>query len=65
MDEDTPYILTFSMIMLNVDAHNDKIEKRNKMTKEQFVKQNLACTRNKVSKELLEGLYDRIVKNKF
>lgn len=63
-DEDTPYILCYSAIMLNVDAHSEKIEKKNKMTKVAFVKNNLSCTRNAVSAEFLEMLYDNIVKDK-
>ncbi|KAL4441362.1 hypothetical protein ABPG74_013657 [Tetrahymena malaccensis] len=64
-DEDTPYILCYSAIMLNVDAHSEKIEKNRKMQKSTFVSNNLQCTRNAVSKEFLEQLYDNIVKEKF
>lgn len=51
--------------MLNVDAHSEKIDKKQKMTKENFVKINLSCTRNAVTKEFLEELYDNIVKEEF
>lgn len=34
----TFHILAFSTIMLNTDAHNPAMAKRDKMTKEQFVK---------------------------
>lgn len=64
-DEDTPYILCYAAIMLNVDAHSEKIEKKNKMQKTSFVNINLSCTKNSVSREFLEELYDNIVKSKF
>ncbi|EGR32576.1 hypothetical protein IMG5_076790 [Ichthyophthirius multifiliis] len=64
-DQDVPYILCYSAIMLNVDAHSNKIEKKYKMTKEKFTQNNLACTRNAISKEFLGELYDNIVKEKF
>lgn len=63
-DEDTPYILCFAAIMLNVDAHSEKIEKKQKMQKATFVLNNLKCTRNAVTPEFLEALYDSIVKEK-
>jgi len=48
--------------MLNVDAHSEKIGKKQKITKEKFVKINLSCTRNAVTKMFLEELFDNIVK---
>jgi len=36
--QDSAYLLAFSIIMLNTDAHNPQI--KNKMTKEQFIKNN-------------------------
>ena len=36
-DDDTPYILCYAAIMLNVDAHSEKIDKKNKMQKEKFI----------------------------
>jgi brefeldin A-inhibited guanine nucleotide-exchange protein len=37
---DVAYILAFSLIMLNTDAHNDNIKPENKMSKIEFVKNN-------------------------
>lgn len=37
-NSDTAYILAFSLIMLNTDAHSPHIKQ--KMTKEQFIKNN-------------------------
>ncbi|KRX09995.1 Sec7 domain [Pseudocohnilembus persalinus] len=66
---DVPYILTYSCIMLNVDAHNEKIEPKRKMKKEQFVKQNILCLKDPKyqfkDEEFLEYLYDNITKQKF
>jgi Sec7-like guanine-nucleotide exchange factor len=39
-DSDTAYILAFSLIMLNTDAHNPAILPEKKMTKEQFIRNN-------------------------
>ena len=35
---DTAYVLSFSLIMLNTDAHNPNV--KNKMTKDQFLRNN-------------------------
>lgn len=40
-NEDTPYILAYSFIMLSTDAASVKIQQKDKMTKEQFVKNNI------------------------
>jgi ankyrin repeat protein len=39
-DSDTAYVLAFSLIMLNTDAHNPAILPEKKMTKEQFIRNN-------------------------
>ena len=39
---DTAYVLSFSVIMLNTDAHNPQV--KNKMTKEGFLRNNAAST---------------------
>jgi len=58
---DTAYVLSFSIIMLNTDAHSDQI--KNKMTKESFVKTNRGIDNGKdCPKEFLEKLYDNILK---
>jgi len=61
-NQDTAYILAFSLIMLNTDAHSPHI--KNKMTKEQFVKNNRGiCAGQNLPQEYLESLYDKIIKN--
>ncbi len=40
ISSDVGYILAFSLIMLNTDAHNPSIKPENKMTKPQFVSNN-------------------------
>ncbi len=40
--------MTYASIMLNVDAHNTQIESKDKMKRDIFVKNNLACTKNMV-----------------
>lgn len=59
---DEIHVLSFSLIMLNTDAHNPMQEK--KMTKPEFVK-NTSPVCPKIPKEYLEGMYDRIVRDKF
>ncbi|KAJ3431355.1 cytohesin 4a-related [Anaeramoeba flamelloides] len=57
---DTAYVLSFSMIMLNTDAHSPMVE--NKMTKQQFF---LNCggidDGKDLPEEILSEIYDRIV----
>lgn len=55
---DTAYVLAFSLIMLNTDAHNVNV--RNKMTKAQYIR-NLegADQGNDLPRAVLEDLYDR------
>eukprot|EP01018_Ginkgo_biloba_P032255 Gb_26513 [translate_table: standard] len=59
---DTAYVLAYSVILLNTDAHNPMV--KNKMTKADFIRNNRGIDDGK---DLLEGylgsLYDRIVKN--
>jgi len=55
---DTAYVLSFSTIMLNTDAHNPGV--KHKMTKEGFVKNNRGIDDGgDVAAEHLEALYDR------
>ena len=64
-DPDTPYILSYSLLMLNTDAHSDLIPKHKKMAKATFVTNNYEVCRGAVSMEYLGMMYDNIVKNKF
>jgi brefeldin A-inhibited guanine nucleotide-exchange protein len=59
---DTAYVLAFSVIMLNTDAHNPGV--KNKMTKEGFLKNNRGIDDGQdLDQEELGALYDRIVNN--
>lgn len=58
--QDTAYVLAFSIIMLNTDAHNPSIKR--KMTREQFIKNNSGINGGEdLSAEYLSQIYDRIV----
>ena len=59
-DNNTPFILCYSIIMLNVDAHSKKLVQKNKMKKIEFVQNNMKICPG-VRQEYLEGIYDRIV----
>lgn len=63
-DEDTPYILSYSTIMLHTNLHSVKIQNKDKMTKEQFVIQN-KCACPHLDRGMLERIYDDIAKEKF
>lgn len=63
-DEDTPYILSYSAIMLTTDAHSTTIPQKNKMKKHQFVENNRKICPT-VTVEYLENMFDRIVSQKF
>ena len=57
---DAMYILAYSMIMLNTDAHSDQI--MNKMTRQQFISNNRGIDDgNDLPVELLTEIYDSIV----
>eukprot|EP00959_Pyramimonas_sp_CCMP1952_P053340 1115893-Pyramimonas_sp.AAC.1 len=59
---ETAYVLAYSVIMLNTDAHNPQVKK--KMSKEQFVRNNRGIDDGKdLDQSFLERLYDRIVTN--
>eukprot|EP00698_Gefionella_okellyi_P021633 TRINITY_DN7050_c0_g1_i1.p1 TRINITY_DN7050_c0_g1~~TRINITY_DN7050_c0_g1_i1.p1 ORF type:complete len:1033 (-),score=161.17 TRINITY_DN7050_c0_g1_i1:18-3116(-) len=59
---DTAYVLAFSLIMLNTDAHNPNV--RSKMTREEFVRNNRGIDNGAdLPRSVLEPLYDRIVSN--
>ncbi|KAG2706276.1 hypothetical protein I3843_05G086500 [Carya illinoinensis] len=59
---DTAYVLAYSVIMLNTDAHNNMV--KDKMTKADFVRNNRGIDDGKdLPEEYLGILYDQIVKN--
>lgn len=61
-NQDAVYILAFSVIMLNTDAHNSAIKKQNKMTKAQFIANNAGINGGENFPEsFLSELYDKIV----
>lgn len=60
--EDTAYVLAYSVIMLNTDAHNPQVKKR--MTKADFLKNNRGINDGvDLPEELLSGIFDEIVSN--
>ena len=63
-DTDTPYILSYSLLMLNTDAHSEMIPKNKKMTRVQFVNNNIRVCKG-ISAEYLGQMYDNIVRSKF
>eukprot|EP00210_Caulerpa_lentillifera_P001785 g1715.t1 len=59
---DVAYVLSYSMIMLNTDAHNQSV--KNKMTKEDFLKNNKGINDGSdLPAEYLSAIYDRILSN--
>ncbi|XP_048492605.1 brefeldin A-inhibited guanine nucleotide-exchange protein 1 isoform X2 [Beta vulgaris subsp. vulgaris] len=59
---DTAYVLAYSVIMLNTDAHNSMV--KDKMTKADFIRNNRGIDDGKdLPEEYLGALYDHIVKN--
>lgn len=59
---DFPFILSYSFLMLNTDAHSSKIQNKNRMKKHEFVNNNMKCCPG-VSSEYLENIYDRILEH--
>jgi hypothetical protein len=60
---DTAMIIAYSIIMLNTDLHNPQV-KKNKMSKEQFVKNNRGIDNGKdLPKRFLEEIYEDIAHN--
>ncbi|XP_010432288.1 PREDICTED: brefeldin A-inhibited guanine nucleotide-exchange protein 4-like isoform X1 [Camelina sativa] len=58
---DTAYVLAYSVIMLNTDAHNNMV--KDKMTKADFIRNNRGIDDGKdLPEEYLGSLYDRVVK---
>ena len=63
-DADAVYVLSFSTIMLNTDLHNPTIKESNRMTKEQFIKNNRGINAGEdLPVEYLSDLYDQIKGN--
>ncbi|KAF2010369.1 hypothetical protein BU24DRAFT_467017 [Aaosphaeria arxii CBS 175.79] len=60
---DTAYVLSYSVIMLNVDQHSKKM-KGPRMTPEDFIKNNRGINDNAdLPEEYLRGIYDEIANN--
>lgn len=58
---DTAYVLAYSVIMLNTDAHNPMV--KNKMSKADFIRNNRGIDDGQdLPEDYLGSLYDRIVK---
>eukprot|EP00943_MAST-04B_sp_MAST-4B-sp1_P005483 g5483.t1 len=61
-NKDTVYVLAFAMIILNTDAHNPNVKKKNKMTRAQFIKMCSGIDNGEnVPKNILEKLFDCIM----
>ncbi|KAA8494452.1 Brefeldin A-inhibited guanine nucleotide-exchange protein 1 [Porphyridium purpureum] len=59
---DTAYVLAYSIIMLNTDAHNAQV--KSKMSKEAFLRNNRGINDGQdLDPEYLGGIYDRILSN--
>jgi Sec7 domain/Rab-GTPase-TBC domain len=58
-DVDAANLLAFALIMLNTDAHSDKV--KHKMTKKQFLRNTDTISGRGVEIEYLSACYDRIV----
>ncbi|EAQ88512.1 hypothetical protein CHGG_05131 [Chaetomium globosum CBS 148.51] len=59
---DTPYVLAYSVILLNTDLHSSKVVKR--MTKDDFIKNNRGINDNAdLPDEYLIGIYEDIQRN--
>jgi len=61
---DYAYVLSFSTIMLNTDRHNPAISDKDKMTKEQFIRNNRGTWDDQdPPRDLLEQIFDSIINN--
>ncbi|XP_023538858.1 brefeldin A-inhibited guanine nucleotide-exchange protein 2-like [Cucurbita pepo subsp. pepo] len=59
---DTAYVLAYSVILLNTDAHNPMV--KNKMSAEDFIRNNRGVDDGKdLPEEYLKSLYERISRN--
>ena len=55
VNPDTPFILAYSVIMLQTDLHNKKIEENKKMKIESFVRNNVSCVVGNKAKDKETG----------
>ena len=64
---DTVQILAFSLVMLNVDAHNDNIKRERKMSLSQYRNNLRGICKDGSSPdgEMLEGLYARVCRHEW
>jgi brefeldin A-inhibited guanine nucleotide-exchange protein len=61
---DTAYVLAYSVIMLNTDAHSDKLKGKPRMTREEFIRNNRGINDSKdLPEEYLNGIYEEIQNN--
>eukprot|EP01117_Protostelium_nocturnum_P001259 TRINITY_DN1157_c0_g1_i1.p1 TRINITY_DN1157_c0_g1~~TRINITY_DN1157_c0_g1_i1.p1 ORF type:complete len:1157 (+),score=243.01 TRINITY_DN1157_c0_g1_i1:169-3639(+) len=60
-NQDSAYILAFSLIMLNTDLHNPQV--KNKMSQADFIKRTRPIIDQNIPDEMLPSLYDKIAKN--
>lgn len=61
-DADSCYVMAFSIIMLNTDAHNPRV--LNKMTMEEFIKNSAPVfADNNIPEDFLRNVYTRITTN--
>ncbi|RDD47245.1 IQ motif and SEC7 domain-containing protein 1 [Trichoplax sp. H2] len=64
--EDTMFILSFSMIMLNTDLHNPNIKNERRMKEQDFIRNNRGINDgNDLPDQFLAGIYHRIKQNPF
>ena len=61
---DTAQIIAFSLVMLNVDAHNDAIKKERRMTLEQYTRNLRGICKDGSSPDpqMLGGFYERVAR---
>lgn len=61
---DTAYVLAYSVIMLNTDQHSDKLKGRERMTREDFIKNNRGINDGAdLPEDYLNTIYDEIHAN--
>ena len=61
---DTAFILAYSVIMLNTDAHNPSIKEDRRMKKEDFIRNNRGIAAGQdLPEKFLSEIYDNIVRN--
>ncbi|KAF2668457.1 hypothetical protein BT63DRAFT_374383 [Microthyrium microscopicum] len=61
---DTAYVLAYSVVMLNTDQHSANVKDTNRMTPEDFIKNNRGINDNAdLPEDYLRGIYDDIQHN--